>query len=244
MKKKILSSHITQGTRDEHIPDLADLAKNREPAYVCMVNVHMLIEAHNSPEFQEVVNQATYAFPDGAPVAKMFKRVYGIEQERIAGMDFFPYFLGICNEHGFKVALIGSTDEVLGQIKDKVAAELPQVEISCAISPPFGEAWDNEEYIRQINQAGTNVVFVALGCPKQEKWMHQFSSRIHAPLFGVGGAFPVYVGQIKRAPVWMQRSGLEWLYRLLQEPGRMFKRYFYTNSYFLYLAFRQIMNKQ
>ena len=244
MKKKILSSYITQGTRDEHIPDLVDLAKNREPAYVCMVNVHMLIEAHNSPEFQEVVNQATYAFPDGAPVAKMFKRVYGIEQERIAGMDFFPYFLGICNEHGFKVALIGSTDEVLGQIKDKVAAELPQVEISCAISPPFGEAWDNEEYIRQINQAGTNVVFVALGCPKQEKWMHQFSSRINAPLFGVGGAFPVYVGQIKRAPVWMQRSGLEWLYRLLQEPGRMFKRYFYTNSYFLYLAFRQIMNKQ
>ena len=244
MKKKILSSYITQGTRDEHIPDLVNLAKNREPAYVCMVNVHMLIEAHNSPEFQEVVNQATYAFPDGAPVAKMFKRVYGIEQERIAGMDFFPYFLGICNEHGFKVALIGSTDEVLGQIKDKVAAELPQVEISCAISPPFGEAWDNEEYIRQINQAGTNVVFVALGCPKQEKWMHQFSSRINAPLFGVGGAFPVYVGQIKRAPVWMQRSGLEWLYRLLQEPGRMFKRYFYTNSYFLYLAFRQIMNKQ
>lgn len=244
MKKKILSSYITQGTRDEHIPDLVDLAKNREPAYVCMVNVHMLIEGHNSPEFQEVVNQATYAFPDGAPVAKMFKRVYRIEQERIAGMDFFPYFLGICNDHNFNVALIGSTDEVLEQIREKVAAELPQVEISCAISPPFGEAWDNEEYIRQINQSGTNAVFVALGCPKQEKWMHQFSSRIQAPLFGVGGAFPVYVGQIKRAPVWMQRSGLEWLYRLLQEPGRMFKRYFYTNSYFLLLAFRQIMNKQ
>lgn len=244
MKKKILNSYITQGSRDEHIAPLVDLARERTSAYVCMVNVHMLIEAHNSASFQKVVNEATYAFPDGAPVAKMFKRLYGIDQERIAGMDFFPYFLGICNQHQFKVALIGSTDEILEKITTKIAREQPKVEVSCAISPPFGEAWDNTSYIRQINQSGTNVVFVALGCPKQEKWMHEFTSQIKAPMFGVGGAFPVYVGAVKRAPVWMQNGGLEWLYRLVQEPRRMFKRYFYTNSYFLYLATRQIMSKQ
>ena len=233
MKKKILRSNITQGSRDEHLPELVRLARERSSAYVCMVNVHMLIEAYNSDEFQQVVNEATYAFPDGAPVAKMFKRVYGVQQERIAGMDFFPHFLEVCNRNNFKVALIGSTDEVLSKIRKKISSELTHVEITCAISPPFGQPWDNEAYIKTINESETNAVFVALGCPKQEKWMNQFTDRIKAPLFGVGGAFPVYVGEIKRAPRWMQNTGLEWLYRLLQEPKRMFKRYFYTNSYFI-----------
>jgi N-acetylglucosaminyldiphosphoundecaprenol N-acetyl-beta-D-mannosaminyltransferase len=243
MKRRIINSLISQGSLQEQAPVLLEMAKTHTPGYACMVNVHMLIEAQNSKSFREVVNSATIAFPDGMPVAKMFRLRYGVSQERIAGMDFFPYFMGVCSEHKLKVALLGSTPEVLEKIEAKAAIDYPGVKISCSISPPFGQAWDNEAYIEQINATGTHVVFVALGCPRQEKWMFQYSERINAVLFGVGGAFPVYAGTIGRAPKWMQDSGLEWLHRLVKEPRRMFKRYFYTNTYFLILAIGQLITR-
>ena len=243
MKKTIITSQISQGSLASHLPNVLKLATDRTPSYCCFTNVHMLIEAFDDPAFNTVVNSATYAFPDGAPVAKMFQKVYGIDQERIAGMDFLPNFIEKCDEHSLKVAFVGSTDLVLEKIKEKIASEYKNITITALISPPFGKPWDNEAYINTINAAETNVVFVGLGCPKQEKWMYEHSAKINAILFGLGGAFPVYVDEIKRAPSWMRNNSLEWLYRLLMEPRRMFKRYYYTNTKFLRLARKQIKNK-
>jgi N-acetylglucosaminyldiphosphoundecaprenol N-acetyl-beta-D-mannosaminyltransferase len=243
MKRKIITSQISQGSLAGHLPAIIKLATARAPSYCCFTNVHMLIEAFDDAKFNTVVNSATYAFPDGAPVAKMFQKVYGIDQERIAGMDFLPYFIKMCDEHALKVAFVGSTDSVLEKIKSKIASEYKNITITALISPPFGKPWDNEAYINTINTTETNVVFVGLGCPKQEKWMNKHSARINAILFGLGGAFPVYVDEIKRAPSWMRNNSLEWLYRLLMEPRRMFKRYYYTNTKFLRLARKQIKNK-
>lgn len=242
MKKKIITSQISQGSLASHLPNVLQLAKERTPSYCCFTNVHMLIEAYDDPKFNTVVNEATYAFPDGAPVAKMFQKLYNIEQERIAGMDFLPFFIEKCDEHALNVAFVGSTDSVLEKIKAKIASEYKNITITALISPPFGKPWDNEAYIKTINAAETNVVFVGLGCPKQEKWMFEHSKSINAILFGLGGAFPVYVDEIKRAPSWMRNNSLEWLYRLLMEPRRMFKRYYYTNTKFLRLASKQIKN--
>ncbi|MFC7356135.1 WecB/TagA/CpsF family glycosyltransferase [Jejudonia soesokkakensis] len=243
MKKKIITSHISQGSLESHLPAILKLAKDRTPSYCCFTNVHMLIEAYDDPAFNTVVNEATYAFPDGAPVAKMFQKLYNIEQERIAGMDFLPFFIEKCDQHALNIAFVGSTDSVLEKIKVKIASEYKNITITALISPPFGKPWDNEAYIEIINAAKTNVVFVGLGCPKQEKWMYEHSAKINAILFGLGGAFPVYVDEIKRAPSWMRNNSLEWLYRLLMEPKRMFKRYYYTNTKFLRLASTQIKNK-
>jgi len=243
MKKKILKSFINEGSLEEHAPKLILLAKNNTPSYVCFPNVHMLIEAYDDDSFQDVVNNATYALPDGTPVAKMFKFLYNVEQKRIAGMDFFPYFLKQCNAHSLRVSFIGSTHEVLNKIKSRIHKDFKKIEITCIISPPFNKDWDNDDYTNQINSKKTHVVFVALGCPLQERWMYNHSKNINALLIGVGGAFPVYVGLINRAPSWMQKNSLEWLYRLYKEPKRMMYRYLYTNTKFIYLAVLQIIKK-
>lgn len=241
MKNRIISIDVNVGKISEQIKKLVEDIDDQHPGYVCFCNVHMLIEAYDDPSFAKVVNSATYAFPDGFPIAKSFKWLHGVAQERIAGMDFLPRFLRVCHEGSYKVAIVGSTDEILEQTRVKINTELPNVEITHLISPPFGQSWDNDAYVRMLNESGTQVVFVALGCPKQEKWMHANAPLIKAMMFGIGGALPTYTGIIQRAPKWMRTLGLEWLYRLYMEPKRMFGRYFYTNSKFLYLLAREIL---
>ena len=167
MKKQIISIQVNAGAEAEQIRQLQTDIGAKRPGYACFCNVHMLIEAYDDPAFATVVNSATYAFPDGFPVAKSFKWLHGIVQERIAGMDFLPSFLQVCNQHGYKVAIIGSTDEILEQTRAKIEAELPRVVLTHLISPPFGKPWDNASYVQRLNESGTQVIFVALGCPKQ-----------------------------------------------------------------------------
>lgn len=235
MKKRILIIDVNYGSREKYFKELVDSVVSKEYGYVCFSNVHMLIEAYDDPNFAIIVNNAKYAFADGVPIAKCFKYLYGLNQERISGMDFLPNFLEICNEKNFKVAFLGSTNEILNKVNSKIKKELPQIEVTALISPPFKEEWDNQRYIDEINNTETNFVFVALGCPKQEKWMFDNFNHINATLFGIGGALPTYVNEISRAPLWMQKNGLEWFYRLIKEPKRMFKRYLYTNCKFLFL---------
>lgn len=235
MKHNIICIKVNSGTDTEFIDQFHDDIENKTSGYVCFSNVHMLIEAYDNPEFAHIVNEADYTLPDGFPIAKSFQLLYGIKQERIAGMDFLPNFLEHCNKRRYKVSFIGSTEDVLERTRQKITAELPGILLTHLISPPFGSPWNNEDYVRRLNESGTQVVFVALGCPKQEKWMYSQRGSIDGMMFGIGGALPTYVGEVRRAPVWMQKIGLEWFYRLWIEPKRMFRRYFYTNSKFLFL---------
>ncbi|WP_298499208.1 WecB/TagA/CpsF family glycosyltransferase [uncultured Algibacter sp.] len=243
MKKRIISIDINQGSKEFYENQIIDLIKRKESSYACFSNVHMLIEAYDNKEFAKAVNEATFAFPDGFPVAKSFKFLYKTNQPRIAGMDFLPDFLKICDKKKYRIGVVGSTDSVLSKFKEKVEQDFPNVIITVLISPPFNQTWENEKYIEEINATKTDAVFVALGCPKQEKWMHEHHMKIQAILFGIGGALPTYVGDVKRAPVWVQKYGFEWLYRLLQEPKRMAKRYFYTNSKFIFLFIKAWLSK-
>ena len=242
MKKRIISIDINQGSKVFYENQIIDLIRNKVNSYVCFSNVHMLIEAYDNKDFAKVVNKATFAFPDGFPISKSFKFLHKVNQPRIAGMDFLPDFLRICDEKKYRIGVIGSTDSVLNKFKTKVERDFPNVVITVLISPPFKREWDNEKYIAEINATKTDAVFVALGCPKQEKWMYEHYMKIESILFGIGGALPTYVGDVKRAPDFMQKYGFEWLYRLLQEPKRMAKRYFYTNSKFIFLFLKAWIN--
>ncbi|WP_340076190.1 WecB/TagA/CpsF family glycosyltransferase [Leptobacterium sp. I13] len=244
MKKiNILNLSLNIATEDQALKKTLELAKNRTPSYICFTNAHMTVEANNDEYMLNVVNSATYAFSDGFPVAKAFKLLHGIDQKRIPGMEFFPLMLDICNKHKLKLTLLGSTNKVLNLIEGRINKEYPNLTITNKISPPFKQKWDNEKYIKAINNAKTNIVFVALGCPLQEKWMFENYKEINAVLLGVGGAFPVYAGEIPKCPSWMARNGLEWLYRLIKEPRRMWKRYFYTNTIFIKLLLRYLLFK-
>jgi N-acetylglucosaminyldiphosphoundecaprenol N-acetyl-beta-D-mannosaminyltransferase len=209
----------------------------RKPSYICFANVHMTIEAHRDKLFLEKVNNADMVLADGNPIAIACKMLYHKKQERISGMDFTPRILEKANEKNLSVFIYGSTHDVIEAVKKKIISVYPNIHFAGAISPPFRPLTEEEIKIdiNRINLSGANLVLVALGCPKQEQWMADNSDKINSVLLGIGGALPVIAGIQKRAPKWMQNMSLEWLYRLIQQPGRLFKRYVYTNSWFLLL---------
>ncbi|HEY0680624.1 MAG TPA: WecB/TagA/CpsF family glycosyltransferase [Chitinophagaceae bacterium] len=245
-KFRIISLNIDHVTFNESLDKVMEWALDRTRAYVCFANVHMTMEAHQDPGFKENINMASLVLADGKPIAVAGRLLYGKKQERIAGMDFMPAILKKANQYKAKVFLYGSTQPVLDALEQKIRSDYRNVELAGAITPPFRNlsAGELNDHIDQINRSGANLVMVSLGCPKQEKWMSANSHRINAVLLGVGGAFAVTAGLQKRSPVWMQRLGLEWLHRLMQEPGRLFKRYFVTNTGFLFLLSKEIIKRK
>lgn len=240
-RKRIVSLDISVLSYQQALSKVIELGKSHTPSYACFSNVHMTIEAHKLQEFQTMVNQSTFSFADGMPLVFAMRFLYGIRQDRIAGMDFMGDLFPKCEANGLSIFLYGSTPEVLSALGSYIHNSFPQLKVAGIISPPFRTLTEAENriYIDQINSSGANLVFVGLGCPKQETWMAKNSTHIKACLLGVGGAFEIYAGVTKRAPSCMQNIGLEWLYRLMQEPRRLFKRYVQTNSMFVYLLSKQ-----
>lgn len=243
-RQQLLSIDISLGSLQNFRENICRLAIDRESSYVCISNVHMCIEAYKDSSYKKVVNEADIITPDGMPLVKALKWLYNIRQEKISGPDLMPMLLGDADRQGLKVFFYGSTNTVLDKLQEFCVNNYPNIIISGKISPPFREMSlsEIEQDILTINNSSANIVFVALGCPKQEKWMSSMKGKINSVMLGVGGAFPMLVGIEKRAPVWMQRNMLEWLFRLIQDPIRLFKRYFITNSLFIVLIFREKLN--
>jgi N-acetylglucosaminyldiphosphoundecaprenol N-acetyl-beta-D-mannosaminyltransferase len=212
-------------------------AKSRQKGYVCFANVHMLIEAHLDKSFATQVNNAALVLPDGMPLVKTLGSFYNIRQERVAGMDMLPDLIEQAAKENLRVFFFGSTSQVLERVNYKIKTQYPNMQIEL-LSPPFEKSLDDQLYIDTITKIEPHLVFVALGCPKQEKWMAVNSKKINAVLLGVGGAFPVYAGMAERAPAWIRNASLEWLFRLCQEPRRLFKRYLITNTLFICIVLK------
>lgn len=240
MKKKVLSINIACKPYCQFVDYLLQLAIVKQSAYVCVANVHMTIEAHNDASFATVVNGADAVTPDGMPLVAALKLLYGVLQERVTGMDLLPDLLRVSERENFTVFFYGGTDAMLQATDQHLVANYPGLTKKHFYSPPFRLLTAAEEVddVALINATGANLVFVALGCPKQEKWMAAMKGRVNACMIGIGGALPVMVGMQKRAPRWMQFSALEWLYRLVQEPRRLFKRYAVTNTIFIWLLLK------
>lgn len=236
MRKKIIGINVTTGSYEKFISILIASAKKRVSSYVCVANVHMLVEAHKDPHFANLVNSAEVVTPDGMPIVIAMDWLYGVKQQRVDGMSLMPDLLLEAMNHGLKVFFYGSTEEVLSKIITRCRQLYPSLQ-TLGYSPPFRTLTDIEsaELVKKINDSGAHFIFVALGCPKQEKWMAAMKGKINGVMIGLGGAFPVFAGIQTRAPQWMQQSSLEWVYRLCQEPKRLWKRYVVTNSIFLFL---------
>ena len=147
---------------------------------------------------------------------------------------------------GTSVFLLGSTEATLHALEQRLKAAFPQLRIAGLLSPPFRALTPAEDadLVERVNASGAGVVFVSLGCPKQERWMAEHRGRIHAVMLGVGAAFDFHSGLVRRAPAWMRNAGLEWLHRLASEPGRLWKRYLSTNSAFIAGAIRQLLSQR
>jgi N-acetylglucosaminyldiphosphoundecaprenol N-acetyl-beta-D-mannosaminyltransferase len=242
----IVSLRLTLLSYSQFIQEVLQAARHRQSAYACFANAHMTVEAQQQPSFAQAVNEATWVAADGVPLLWALRLLHNTHQERITGLDALPTLLFEAERHQLPVFIYGSTDEVLAQCRQFFRERHPNLPLAGMYAPPFRPltAIEEDAVVDRISTSGAGLVFVVLGCPKQEQWMARLSARIPAVLLGVGGALPVTVGVQKRAPGWMQRAGLEWLFRLLLEPRRLFSRYLLTNSLFVYYVAKQWLQQR
>lgn len=210
---------------------------------VCLANVHMLMEARTNNDFDSIFRNADLRLLDGQPLVWSYLVFHGYSPERIAGKHLMHALLEKSAEEGISVFFYGSSPDILAKAEQYLLKQYPGLQIAGMLSPPF-RALSAEEYQAHaefIQASGASLVFVALGCPKQERWMHTMRGRIPAVMIGIGIALEVLTGQQKSTPRWMERAGLEWFFRLLKEPNRLWKRYLITNSRFLALFLKSIL---
>ncbi len=244
-KMQVLNFPISIGKYQDYIEYIINSATTGVSEYIYVANVHMVVEAFWNKSFSEKVRKAIVVTPDGKPLTWALRLLYGIKQDRVAGMDVLPALLKKSEKMQLPVYIYGGTESLLQKTSLYLNSHYPNLVINGLYSPPFRDLTKEEETrtIERINESGAKLVFVVLGCPKQEQWMASMAGKVNAVMIGIGGALPVMVGLQKRAPKWMQNAGLEWLFRLLLEPRRLFKRYAVTNSVFLYLLSRELVKK-
>ena len=213
--------------------------------YVCFCNVHALVTARSNPKFSFALSQADFVAPDGAPVAWMLRRMGHLRQRRVYGPDFFWAYLKGAERTGEPIYLLGSSLETLTRLTEVVLATFPRLQIAGAYSPPFRPFTEDEDraMVNAINASGAKTVWVSLGCPKQEIWMAAHHGSVRAVMVGVGAAFDFHAGTVRQAPKWVRDAGLEWFFRLTTEPRRLWRRYLYTNTMFVFLGARQLLER-
>ncbi len=206
--------------------------------YMCVSNVHTIVTAFEDKQYCAVQNGGIMAIPDGGPLSSVGQKRGHHDMRRTTGPSYMAEILRRSAEKGYRHYFYGSTEETLGKLHKVLEKDYPALQIVGMFSPPFRPITEEEDQriVEQINTANPDFLWVALGAPKQEKWMAAHQGRVKGFMVGVGAGFDYLAGNIKRAPIWMQRNNLEWFYRLLQDPKRLFSRYFRTNTKFIWHA--------
>lgn len=245
-RQSVIGSPVTALPFKAQLDLMMRWASERTSKVVCVANVHMLMEAHSKPGFANVLAEADLVTPDGMPLVWLMKLLGIAHQDRVAGMDILMGLFQQAPSKNVSIFFLGSEKPILDGINTRLKREFPDVRIAGMEPLPFRPltAEEDDAIVKLINRSGAGLVLVSLGCPKQELWMHQHRGRIKAVMIGVGGAFPVYAGIHKWAPLWMRKLGLEWLFRLAQEPRRLWKRYAQTIPPFMVLALKQLMQER
>ncbi|MEA2737291.1 MAG: N-acetylglucosaminyldiphosphoundecaprenol N-acetyl-beta-D-mannosaminyltransferase [Acetobacteraceae bacterium] len=210
-----------------------------ESKIVCVCDVNSITQALRNPAHREAIASADMVTPDGAPVAWLLRRKGYRDQGRISGPDLMLACCRRATEEGTPMLFYGSTPGTLLKLEQRLRTTFPGIKIVQSISPPFRtlSAEEDAAMVDRINASGAQIIWVGLGCPKQEVWLRSHKDRIRGVMAGVGAALDFHAGVVKRAPPWMQHHGLEWCYRILQDPRRLAKRYLVSNSIFLLACF-------
>ncbi|WNC71176.1 WecB/TagA/CpsF family glycosyltransferase [Thalassotalea psychrophila] len=219
-------------------------SQSKQPAYVCVSNVHMCMEVFDSNSFKSVVNQADLVLADGKPISWGQKLLGSAEAEQVRGQDIMNAICELSGIENLNVGFYGgSSDKLLKEVVSKLKKQYPDIQITYTYSPPFRPLKEDEDQqvIQDIKNADVNILFVGIGCPKQEIWMAEHKENLNCVMLGVGAAFDFIAGSKKHAPRWMQKLGLEWLFRLCSEPKRLWKRYLKQNPRFIYHFSKQLI---
>jgi N-acetylglucosaminyldiphosphoundecaprenol N-acetyl-beta-D-mannosaminyltransferase len=243
MSKRIIGTQVDPTSYTAATAQILGWAQKRESRYVCIANVHVVMEAYDSPAFQAQVNAADLVTPDGMPLVWALRRMGFPAQNRVYGPDLMIKVIEQAAVEKIPVGFLGGRPEVLKELVTRLQARVPALDVCYHFSPPFRPILPEEDaqMTAEINNSGTRILFVGLGCPRQEAWMADHAGKIESVMLGVGAAFDFHAGAVRQAPPWMQNIGLEWLFRFAQEPRRLAHRYLYHNPRFMLLLIRQLL---
>lgn len=235
---RLLRNNI-HATQIEDVTEIFEgwIAGQRRSHYVALCNVHMVMESYNDPYFCSALASADLVLPDGMPLIWAARRHGFPLRRRVYGPDLLLEFCQTTSPKGYRHFLFGGHPGVPEAVAARLARTCPGIQIVGTCSPPFRKhtAEEHSEMIARINGSGADVLWVALGCPKQELWMYENRDRLDVPVIaGVGQAFDIYAGRVRQAPQWARNNGLEWAFRLMTSPRRLWRRYLLYNMQFLY----------
>lgn len=236
---RILGVQIAVVSMEKLVKYLQIHRKELQGQYICVSNVHTTVMAYEDAIYRSVQNGAALAIPDGGPLSSVAHRRGYTEMQRTTGPDLMEEIFSISVSNGYRHFFYGSTEETLERLKTNLETKYPGIQISGMFSPPFRKVTmqEDKEIISLINDTHPDFVWIGLGAPKQELWMAAHKGKIEGLMIGVGAGFNYHAGELQRAPQWMQHCNLEWLYRLFQDPKRLFKRYLITNTKFIWNAY-------
>lgn len=235
---EILKTNINVTNMSDTIKYIGEHLDDLRGKYICVSNVHTTVMSYENEEYRKIQNGAAMALPDGAPLSSYSRRKGYKQAQRVTGPDLMLELFAISKEKGYRHYFYGATEETLQSMREVLERDYPGIEIAGMYAPPFRALTPQEDaqIVAKINESRPDFIWIGLGAPKQEEWMYQHMGQLQGVLIGVGAGFDYLAGYIKRAPRWMQRMSLEWLYRLLQDPKRLWRRYFTSNVKFICLT--------
>ncbi|WP_256081560.1 WecB/TagA/CpsF family glycosyltransferase [Massilia sp. YIM B04103] len=235
----MMGCEIDNLTMEETLQRVEGFIRSGQPHQHVVVNVDKLVKAERDPALRRIINDCALVNVDGMPVVWASRLLGKPLKERVAGVDLFEALMGRAAREGWRVYLLGAREEVVSGVRELYEQKYPGLVVA-GYRNGYWKADEEEAVVQQIADARADLLFVAISSPKKEHFLGQYQARMKIPFaMGVGGTFDVAVGRVKRAPLWMQRSGLEWFYRFLQEPRRMFRRYFIEDMAFIRLFLKE-----
>lgn len=241
---EMMGCQIDNLTMEETLGTIEGFIKSGKPHQHVVVNVDKLVKASRDPQLRKIINECALINVDGMPVVWASRLLGKRLKERVAGVDLFEALMKRAAERNWRVFLLGAKEEVVSDVKTLYEQKYPGL----VVAGYRNGYWSTEEesrVVEQIKTANADLLFVAISSPKKELFLGRYQAEMRVPFaMGVGGTFDVAVGKVKRAPLWMQKTGLEWFYRFLQEPRRMFRRYFIDDMAFFGLLIKEALRKR
>lgn len=244
---RIMGVNVSAITMADALRTVEEWIERREQHYVCITGVHGVIESQSDPTLLEIHERAGLVTPDGMPLVWMARKLGHRETERVYGPDLMLALTALSARKGYRQYYYGGAPGLADRLRERLVERFPGLDVAGTLSPPFRALQDDEDeaIVRTINEARPDIVWVGLSTPKQEYWMAAHTGRIDAPvMIGVGAAFDFLAGTKRQAPLWMQRNGLEWLFRLMSEPRRLWRRYGTIVPRFMVGAAVQLMRER
>jgi N-acetylglucosaminyldiphosphoundecaprenol N-acetyl-beta-D-mannosaminyltransferase len=243
VSRSVLGTRVDATSYEDASERVVQWAGEERSAYVCVAATHLIMEAHDSATLRYAVNSAALVTPDGRPLVWALKTLGVKDAYQVRGTDLMTHVVERAARENVPIGLYGGTPQSLEALVRALETRFPGVQVACQISPPFRPltSEEDEAVTHEITASGSRILFVGIGCPKQERWMVAHKERIPAVMVGVGAAFDFHAGRVRQAPRWMQEVGLEWAFRLIMNPRRLWKRYAKQNPRFVWLFLLQLL---